>query len=392
MSLIARIVSETLPEYRRERGLSIDQLKACSAITRCRSGELGYLQGTCHCGYRQLFAASCRNRHCPTCQTGAALRWVEQWRSKIPDVPTYHGVFTVPACLRVLFMFGRRECFDALFVAARKAIERLCAKNRRLAGVKPGMIAMLHTWGRQMQFHPHLHVILCGAGYREDGTWVQLPATQGWLASVGALSRCFRTLMLEWLKSLIKAGEPVFGLPAAQVASLVRRAALHRWRVFIQRSRCGPDRALSYLGRYAHRVGISPGRVLGFEAGRVQIAFRGSKEKEALRTCWLPAREFLGRLLQHVLPQGFRKIRVYGFLLRRGAPPEQTGPQVCAVAQSNATLPLCPRCSIPMVLVFLSNVRGIIKHCANSPPFVRFNAFGRTNEAKIKRGSPAFPI
>ena len=381
MSIIARIVSETLPEYCRERGLSLDQLKACSALTRCRSGELGYLEGSCRCGYSQSFPASCRNRHCPACQAGAALRWVEQWRWKIPDVPTYHAVFTVPECLRVFFEFGRRECFDALFVAARKAIERMCAKNRRLAGAKPGMIAMLHTWGSQLQFHPHLHVILCGAGYREDGAWVQLPASKGWLVPVRALSRCFRALMLEWLEGLLEAKEPVFGLPHAQAASLLRRAAMHRWRVFIQRSRRGPDRVLAYLGRYAHRVGISPKRILGFKDGKVEIAFRGRGEKAAVRTCCLPGREFVARFLQHVLPGGFRKIRAYGFLLRGGAPPEARA----------ATVPLCPHCSVALVFVFRSNPLQVIKHCANSPPFVGFNAFGLKNRLPTKRGNELFP-
>jgi len=295
---------------------------------------------------------------------------VAQWRERIPDVPTYHAVFTVPECLRVLFLFGRRECFNALFVAARKAVERLCRKHPRLAGVSLGMISMLHTWGSQLQFHPHLHVILCGAGYREDGTWVQLPPTQGWLGTVGALSRCFRALILQWLKGLLEAGEPVFGLPHAQVKSLVRRASMHGWRVFIQRSRCGPDRALAYLGRYAHRVGISEARVISFEGGRVQIAYRAHKEKVASHTCTLSGLEFLTRFLQHVLPEGFRKIRAYGFLVCGGAPAEAKSHATAKDAQARPTLPLCPRCLVPLMFVFLSNAERIIKRCANSPPFV----------------------
>jgi len=374
MSIVARIVSDTLPEYRRGHGLSLDQIKACEAIIRCRTGELGYLQGACECGYRQLFAASCRNRHCPSCQAGAALRWVEQWRSKIPGAPTYHGVFTVPESLRVLFLFGRRECFDALFVCARKAIERICAKNRRLGGASPGMIAMLHTWGSQLQFHPHLHVLLCGAGYRPDGTWVQLPAKQGWLGSVRVLGRCFRALMLQWFADLLatQPGEPVFGLPRQQVESLLRRAALHPWRVYLQRSRCGPDRALAYLGRYAYRVGISPRRVTGYQAGQVKIAFRGHGEKFATRTCRLSALEFLTRFLQHVLPNGFRKIRAYGFLLRGAAPThspaEEQSPE--RPRGGAATFPACPRCSIPLRFVFHANPLCRIKRCATGPPVI----------------------
>jgi hypothetical protein len=373
--MVARIVSETLAQYREERGLSVDQAKACSAIARCRSGELGYIEGGCLCGHRERFAASCRNRHCPTCQAGAALRWVERWKAKIPGVPTYHCVFTVPESLRVLFEFGRRACFDALFAAARESIQRMSQRDPRLGGALLGMIAMLHTWGSQLQFHPHLHVILCGAGYRPDGSWAQLPAGQGWLAPVRALSRCFRRLMLQFFERLLEGEGPLFGLPRQQAASLVRRAALHRWRVFIQRSRTGPDRALDYLGRYALRVGISPKRILGYDGQSVQIAYRGRGEKFAARTCRLPAKEFLARFLQHVLPGGFRKIRAYGFLLRGGAPQgsgatprgETKRQAPGGVGARPATLALCPRCGAPLLaFVFIPSSGRAIKRCANN--------------------------
>jgi len=372
--VIATIIKQALPGYREERGLSLDQEKACGALTRCRSGELGYLEGGCACGHREAFPASCRNRHCPICQAGAAMRWVAQWRGKIPDAPTYHCVFTVPEALRVLFQFGRKACYDALFEAVRRAIEEVCARDPRLAGVKLGMLAMLHTWGSQLQFHPHLHVILCAAGYRSDGQWVQLPSDNGWLAPVKALSRRFRKLMLEWFNSLLEANEPVFGLPREQAASLIRRAGLHRWRVFIQRSRKGPDRALAYLGRYAFRVAISPKRILGYDGRSVQIAFRGRGEKFHARTCRLPDREFLARFLQHVLPAGFRKIRAYGFLLRTGAPPQTRSKNQNnnPVLAPGATRPKCPHCTAPLAFGFIPRRAPVAKHCAHAPPVVCF--------------------
>jgi hypothetical protein len=234
------------------------------------------------------------------------------------------------------------------------------------------MIAMLHTWGGQLQFHPHLHVLLCGAGWRKDGSWAQLPSDKGWVVPVKALSRCFRRLLLQWFSRLLEKNEPVFGLPREQAASLVRRASLHRWRVFIQRSRRGPDRALAYLGRYAYRVGISQKRILGFDAGEVRIAYRGRGEKFAARICRLPAPEFLSRFLQHVLPGGFRKIRAYGFLLRKGAPPR--GNPADSKQKSlprPATAPLCPNCGLPLAFCFIPRRAPAIKHCAHSPPSVR---------------------
>lgn len=230
---------------------------------------------------------------------------------------------------------------------------------------------MLHTWGGQLQFHPHLHVLLCGAGFRADGKWVQLPINDGWLMSVKALGRCFRRLMLQWFSHLLHVEGPVFGLPRAQVASLLRRAALHDWRVFIQRSRCGPDRALAYLGRYAYRVGISPRRIRGYDGQTVEIAYRRRGEKFVAGTCSLTAPDFVGRFLQHVLPSGFRKIRAYGFLLREGSPSQSNQIAVNVPSQATpATVPACPHCSLPLAFAYLSSPLRTIIHCAHSPPIV----------------------
>ena len=189
--------------------------------------------------------------------------------------------------------------------------------------------------------------------------------------SVKALGRCFRGLMLQWFSQLLKVKGPVFGLPHAQVASLLRRAALHHWRVFIQRSRCGPDRALAYLGRYAYRVGISPRRVRGYDGKTVEIAYRRRGEKFAAGICSLTASDFVSRFLQHVLPSGFRKIRAYGFLLRDGAPSEIKPIGVNSPTQAQpATSPVCPHCSLPLSFCYLSSPERTINHCAHGPPIV----------------------
>lgn len=368
--------------------MTVEQLKACDAIMACRSGALGYIEGGCVCGYRELYPASCRNRHCPGCQQAAALRWVEAWRSKVPDAPTYHLVFTVPASLRVLFLFARKDCYGALFSICRQAIEDVCSRDRRLKGVQLGMIAMLHTWGDQLQYHPHLHVVLCGAGYRRDGTWVQLADEDGWLLPVRKLSARFRTLCLDWFSGQIDVNKATaFGLPQEQVRSQLRRARLHKWRTFINRSRCGAQYALAYLGRYAYRVGIAPKRIVSYDGEKVTLGCKSRNSEGLTHTCRMEGCEFVRRLLAHVLPQGFRKIRAYGFLVRNTAPPERIQAARVRPSPSPApVVPCCPKCSRPLGFLFLATPGACLSRCTHSPPPVR------SERIKAKTPTDLFPF
>jgi hypothetical protein len=169
------------------------------------------------------------------------------------------------------------------------------------------MLAVLHTWGGQLQFHPHLHLLVCGGGLDPGGRWRALPAGRAYLFSTRALARVFRAKLLE---ALGRGGAPApRGGPA-----LLRQAARKPWRVFLQRSRRGPRGALNYLGRYSHRVAVSPGRVVRAPGGRVAVLGKAAPGGGARPAARMDKAEFLRRFLQHVLPAGFRKVRAYGFL------------------------------------------------------------------------------
>lgn len=293
--------------------LTGEQSKACLAILRCRTGELGYVHAACSCGYATEIPCSCRNRHCPECQSEAALQWQHRYQVRLPDIPTYHAVFTVPEPLRYFFRARPREMYDLLFKSVHKTIQRFADSDSRLQGARLGLLAVLHTWGSQMQFHPHLHLLVCGGGFTPKGEWKAVDPNKGYLFPREALGLVFRGLMLEATQELIEEHGGWFNTPGAQLHSLLRRAALKPWGVFLQRSRSGPFRALSYLSRYTHRVAISPSRIISHDGQEVVIAPKKTRGAQAGCLHLSPA-EFFRRFFQHILPGGFRKLRAFGFL------------------------------------------------------------------------------
>lgn len=356
---IASILRAGLASEGHDGRLSGEQSKACKAILRCRTGELGYLQAVCGCGYSAEIPCSCRNRHCPECQSEAAQQWRHRYQSRLPDVPAYHGVFTVPEPLRYFFRARPREMYSLLFRCVHQTLQRFSRRDRRLQGARLGLVGVLHTWGSQMQFHPHLHLLICGGGFTATGEWRSVDPRQGYLFSRQALACVFRGVMLEAVEQLIAKEPEVWSVPSAQLFSLLRRAALKPWGVFLQRSRSDPWRALAYLSRYTHRVAISPSRILAHQDGQVLIAPKktGGTTGACLR---LSVEEFLRRFLQHVLPGGFRKIRAYGFLhsgwqeaLARARSRRETPPAPSSSARA------CPHCQGLLRYLLIRPIAGL---------------------------------
>ena len=347
---LAQILRATLPEYRKSHQLTSDQVKACAAVIRCRTGELGSLKATCHCGYSQELACSCRNRHCPLCQGEAALKWKERYEERLPDVPTYHGVFTLPDTLHPFFRARPREMYALLFDTVSATLQRFSDQDRRLQGARLGIIGVLHTWGSQMQFHPHLHLLICAGGFTRQGKWRSLPASRGFLFSVKSLANVFRGMLLERMERVVHLEPGGFGLPLEQLLSLLRRASLKDWSVFLQRSRKSPVHALGYLARYTHRVAISEGRIQSVAAGQVSIGYRRRGEAFLAGSLKLASGEFVRRFLAHILPGGFHKVRSYGFLARgwREALRESGSHRALAAGQGALSARLCPSCRTPL--------------------------------------------
>lgn len=313
---LAQILRATLPEYRRSHRLSVDQEKACAAVMRCRTGELGSVRASCRCGYSTELPRSCRNRHCPICQSEAALQWKERYQYKLPEVPTYHGVFTVPSPLHAFFHARPREMYALLFEAVSSTLQRFSDRDRRLEGARLGFIALLHTWGSQLQFHPHLHLLICAGGFTPQRQWKALEPSKGFLFRVQSLASVFRGMLLERIERCVCLHPEWFGVPPEQLLSLLRRAALKPWRVFVQRSRKSPIHALNYLARYTHRVAISEGRIESHDAQEVTIACRRRGQAPVAGSLKLAPPEFVRRFLDHILPAGFHKVRAYGFFIR----------------------------------------------------------------------------
>lgn len=277
-------------------------------IVSCRTPLLGgHLQVCDHCGRERPFYNSCRNRHCPKCQSLEQTRWVEAQNRNLLPVPYFHMVFTVPTALHPFFLSDRRGCYTLLFEAALETLHEVC---RRRLGALPGTIAVLHTWTQTLAFHPHIHCIVSGGGLdasREH--WIA--ARRGFLVPVRVLSRVFRGKLIERFDQALCEG-PV-GMRASLGRRLLRQAAAKQWVVYSKAPMAGPAQVLRYLGRYTHRIAIGNERLVAVDDGKVTFRYRDRRRGNARRLLTLSASDFIQRFLLHVLPHGFVRVRHFGF-------------------------------------------------------------------------------
>ncbi|NJO56362.1 MAG: IS91 family transposase [Rhodospirillales bacterium] len=294
--------------YRARYPLTCEQLKVMRAIENCRTAVLGGHVDVClDCGHQKPAYNSCRNRHCPKCQGLDQRRWLDARMQTILPVPYFHIVFTVPSELHTIAIRNRAWFFNLLFQAATQSLLTLGNDPKRLGG-QLGITAVLHTWTRDLRFHPHIHCIVTGGGLSPDGkAW--LDARQNYLFPVLVLGSLFRGKMLDALKRT-EAGEEL-DLPEdlqAQGALAQLRSRLYKknWNVYAKPPFGGPQEVYRYLGRYTHRVGLSNHRILDIKPDAITISTRGEK------TATLEPEEFIRRYLLHVLPRAFVKIRHYG--------------------------------------------------------------------------------
>lgn len=284
--------------------LSSEQHAVLRAIERCRTAALGGHLHVCeHCGYSVPVYNSCRNRHCPTCQSLEQHRWLERRRERILPAPYFHLVFTLPAELRPLVMAHREPLFTMLFQAASETLLTLARDTKRL-GATPAITMVLHTWTRDLRFHPHVHAIVSAGGLRagDPARWIRTRAR--YLFPVKVMAKLFRRLFRTALLHAIETG--AVSVPSECAATLDRALFDKRWVVYAKAPFNGAEQVFAYLGRYTHRVGISNSRILRSDADSVTFSTKNGA------TCTLHPVAFLRRLLWHVLPKGFHKIRHYG--------------------------------------------------------------------------------
>lgn len=293
-------------KYRQTHKLSAAQDKAMRAITDCRTARLGgHLDICLNCGEEKPSYNSCRNRHCPKCQTLSKERWIDARKADLLNVGYFHVVFTVPQELNTVIYSNQETCYNLLFRCVSEVLKELSADKKYL-GAEIGTTAVLHTWGQNLCFHPHIHCIIPAGGLNSLGKWVN--SKKKFFLPVKALSRKFRGKFLAMLK--------VSNLKISQ--SVLDDCYGKEWVVYCKPPFKTAACVVEYLGRYTHRVAISNNRLLNFENGQVIFKWRDYCDSSKWKEMTLSADEFIRRFLMHVLPKGFMKIRHFGFLSSRG--------------------------------------------------------------------------
>ena len=361
--------------YRRDHAGHIGRVerRVMSAIVACRTEALGgHVEACDACGTTRIAYNSCRNRHCPKCQGKARAAWLAAREADLLPVPYFHVVFTLPAPIAAIAFQNKAVVYAVLFRAAAEAISTLAANPRRL-GAEIGVVAVLHTWGQALTHHPHVHCVVPGGGLSPDGTrWIA--SRPNFFLAVKPLARLFRRLFLERLTAAFNAGALRFSGALALLAELdafagrIRAMRRINWVVYAKRPFGGPAQVLAYLGRYTHRVAIANSRLVALDDDHVAFSWKNYRQNSATRIMKLKPDEFIRRFLLHTLPDGFHRIRHFGFmanrhraaklvLCRKLLDHERTAPNnvepspVSSDPQTRAEVAACPDCGGVMRIV-----------------------------------------
>ncbi|GAC1340123.1 MAG: IS91 family transposase [Beijerinckiaceae bacterium] len=318
---VADIVRRHGDAYRRahEGHIGRTERRVMSAIAACRTAALGgHVEACDACGETRIAYNSCRNRHCPKCQGLARAHWLAARQAELLPVAYFHVVVTLPPAAAEIAFQNKAAVYAILMRTAAETLATIAADPKHL-GAELGITAVLHTWGQTLQHHPHVHCVVPGGGPSLDGErWIN--CRKGFFLPVRVLSRLFRRLFLAELHKAFDADRLIFCgdlATLAQPAAFTRRLdALRRldWVVYAKPPFGGPEQVLAYLGRYTHRVAIANSRLLGLDEAMVRFAWKDYRHRGQTKVMALEAGEFIRRFLLHTLPDGFHRIRHYGFL------------------------------------------------------------------------------
>jgi hypothetical protein len=386
---VADVVRRHGDAYRSAHPIDRSAARVMGAIKACRTAALGGHVERCEsaaCGFTRVAYNSCRSRHCPKCQSGAAREWLAERAADLLPVEYFHVVFTLPPAIAVIAKQNKAVVYGLLFEAASETLKTIAADPRHL-GAEIGMTMVLHTWGQSLTYHPHVHVIVPGGGLssapdagehpkaqtKSGGTWIA--CRPGFFLPVRVLQRLYRRLFLQKLAAAHANGRLQFFdalAPLADARAFARHLAPVRrtdWIVYAKKPFAGPEQVLRYLARYTHRIAISNRRLVALDDRSVTFTWKDYRDGAKQKRMTLDAHEFIRRFLLHVLPDGFQRIRHYGFLanghrkaklalirsLLDAAPPvarpeTKTTPGEPAAATPGTTLP-CPCCGGPMRII-----------------------------------------
>ena len=365
---IVRAAGDTFIE-RNRHWLRWMHVKVLRAIAQCRTAALGgHLDECTRCRHRAISFNSCRNRHCPKCQAGARERWIAARRRELLPTCYLHVVFTLPHRLAPLVLQNKKIIYDLLFRTSAETLLEV-ARDPRHLGVEIGFFSVLHTWSQKLSIHPHVHCVVPAGGLSLDHThWVR--SRKNYFLPKPVLRKVFRGKFVYALKQAFQNGQLNFHgdlkllaqrkIFAAWLRPLYRQA----WVVYLKRPFGGPTYVLQYLGRYTHRVAISNHRLVSFADGQVSFRWRDSSDHNEQKLLTLSADEFLRRFLVHLLPEGFVRIRSFGFLANRkratllplcfqllGSAQEPQAEQRASSTEDFPDLWRCPKCGGPMKVI-----------------------------------------
>lgn len=309
-NVIGRILEDHLCKIQTISGY---EKKVIQNIIHCRTAVMGARIERCKlCGHEIQLYNSCRNRNCPNCQGTQSFKWLHKRLNEALPVQYYHGVFTIPEELKMLFLYNKRVCLNILFKCVSQTIQQVAKRNLK---IKLGFICILHTWDQQLNFHPHIHCVITAGGLNEDKTkWIGVE-NKNYLLPVKKISRVFRGKILFYLNKAMKKG--LLKTDKNSFISICAIVAKKEWVIYLKRPLGGAGQVLKYLSRYTHKVGITNRRIIGYDGVTVTFRYRdrraGNKEKELT----LPVMLFIKRFILHIVPKRFVKIRFYGFMVNR---------------------------------------------------------------------------
>jgi hypothetical protein len=373
---IAAIVRRHGDAYRRLHAGHLGRVerRVMSAIVACRTEALGgHMEACDDCGTTRVAYNSCRNRHCPKCQGPARAAWLAAREADLLPVPYFHVVFTLPAPIAAIAFQNKAVVYAILFKAVAEAMTTLAANPRRL-GAEIGGVAVLHTWGQALTHHPHIHCVVPGGGLLPDGTrWIA--GRPNFFLAVKPLAQLFRRRFLERLTAAFGAGALNFfgdlaslAEPAAFTACIVAARRVN-WVVYAKKPFGGPAQVLAYLGRYTHRIAIANSRLVALDDDHVAFTWKDYRQDGATKVMKLKPDEFIRRFLLHTLPDGFHRIRHFGFMANRHraarlalcrelldhdertAPNNVEPPPVSSDPQTPAEIAACPDCGGVMRII-----------------------------------------
>jgi hypothetical protein len=368
-----------IPDWRKKTATGSHKVLHC--IAHCHTAHLGYHAYRCtdsYCGAMHYKYHSCRNRHCPGCGNTKKEQWIEARMKELLPVKYYHAVFTLPHQLNPLVLGNRKAMFDLLFEAASYTLLKF-GNDEKYLGAQPGIIMVLHTWGQQLSFHPHVHCIVSGGGIDHNKGWKEaLKAKHRFLFPVKAVAQVYRAYFLKQLQQHIDKG--IVTMTGEQLRDwMALRNSLYNtdWITYFKEPMGGPAQVVEYLGRYTHKVAISNHRIKRIDAdNKVTFAYKDYADEGKNKLMTLSGEEFLRRYEQHILPPRFCKIRHYGYLgnykrkervnailqqmaLPLHAPQAAVSSAVTRIEKFGSAILQCPCCKkAKLELLYIVDVKG----------------------------------